>query len=274
MSHSILYRAMFIKLDDGTFIPMVEAGDNNVYESLSPRRRAREWEALRWVFEDSEQKKRYSLTREEILRDAEYEVESLIKRHVGVSDLDGKLVTEADVRKNFFYFSSIRVVGQSMTSASQFLNFIKSGFRNAVTMDEVSGEMRFVWYDGPNHCHSAHVNSEEELARVWNEHLDANSKHICLDCVDGLFEEVRLRNRRARRPRAQRDGNAPSFVVSFKGTDCGLRYLYRLTRRGIQHIGEPTWAHKYSSYRGAMKAAESIERRFPERISDACVVQL
>ena len=50
MSYSILYRSMFIKMSDGRFIPMMEMGDNNVWECNYGRgrnRRARSWSNIR-----------------------------------------------------------------------------------------------------------------------------------------------------------------------------------------------------------------------------------
>lgn len=44
MSYAILYRPMFIKCNKG-FIPMVESGDNNVWE-YGNKRRARSWDGL------------------------------------------------------------------------------------------------------------------------------------------------------------------------------------------------------------------------------------
>ena len=46
MSYSILYRSMFVKLSDGRFIPMMEMGDNNVWDCNYGRgrgRRSRSW---------------------------------------------------------------------------------------------------------------------------------------------------------------------------------------------------------------------------------------
>ncbi len=56
MSYSIFYRAMFLKMSDGTFIPMIESGDNNVWE-VERNRRAREWTACRWLHESDEQRR-------------------------------------------------------------------------------------------------------------------------------------------------------------------------------------------------------------------------
>ena len=50
MSYSILYRSMFIKMSDGRFIPMMEMGDNNVWEcnyGHGRNRRVRSWSNIR-----------------------------------------------------------------------------------------------------------------------------------------------------------------------------------------------------------------------------------
>lgn len=46
MSYTILYKSMFVELSNGKYIPMMEIGDNNVYEANYGRgkaRRARSW---------------------------------------------------------------------------------------------------------------------------------------------------------------------------------------------------------------------------------------
>jgi len=43
MSFAILYNRQFIKVDDNHVIPFILQGDNNVYECINDRRRARDW---------------------------------------------------------------------------------------------------------------------------------------------------------------------------------------------------------------------------------------
>ena len=52
MSYSILYRSMFVELSDGRFIPMMEMGDNNVWDCNYGRgrdRRSRSWSNINLV---------------------------------------------------------------------------------------------------------------------------------------------------------------------------------------------------------------------------------
>ena len=46
MSYSILYRSMFVKMSNGKYIPMMEMGDNNVWDCSYGRgcaKRSRSW---------------------------------------------------------------------------------------------------------------------------------------------------------------------------------------------------------------------------------------
>lgn len=44
MSYDIFYKSMFLKVDNGKkFIPVFEAGTNNLYDNYNPRKRVREW---------------------------------------------------------------------------------------------------------------------------------------------------------------------------------------------------------------------------------------
>lgn len=271
MSYAIMYRAMFIRMTNGTFIPMIEAGDNNVYESLSPRRRARDWEALRWVFEDSEQKKRYSLTREEILRDAEHEIESLIQQHVGVSEMYCKPVTEEDVRKNFFYFSSIRVVGQSMTSASQFLNFIKSGFRHVIDFKDLQGAITLSWYEGEKH-YEEYASTEDELNEKW---AKCKTKGITpwlklSDCVaDDMWNEMKIQ---ARKSCKEKKTSGEHFIVAIRYQ--GVQYYVgRITAKKLFYGLSENTAFKYSSRKSAEKAAKHVSSKV-KWATDTSVVQV
>lgn len=169
MSYSIFYRAMFIKMKDGSYIPMIESGDSNVWE-CDNRRRAREWCACRWTFETPEQRERYSLSEQEIMDAAQHDVDKHVQEYAGKEPaFGGQPYTKEAVLADLGFFNCIHISGHGTTSASRFLNFFKSGFRHAITMDDLEGGLSLFWYDNTNGGHHEYVKNEEELAEKWSE---------------------------------------------------------------------------------------------------------
>ena len=199
MSYSIFYRAMFIKMEDGTFIPMIESGDNNVWD-CDGRRRSREWCSSRWLFETEEQRSRYSLSGEEIIADAQTLIDEKLEQYVGKEPaFGGEPYTRDQVLKDFYFFSSIHISGSSQQTASRFLNFFKSGIRNAVTMDEVS--VLLSWYDRDDKYMKEYVSTEKDLADAWNRlRSQGITPWIQLSeySADRAWRELKQRNKKER----------------------------------------------------------------------------
>ena len=80
MSYTILYRSLFVKLRSGKYLPIVESGDNNVYE-YNNRRRARSWQndGSLYIFAN----RHYDLTADEIMAGIENIINDDKKRYVG-----------------------------------------------------------------------------------------------------------------------------------------------------------------------------------------------
>lgn len=159
MSSTILYRPMFVKLSDGTFIPMSEVGESNCYDLDG--KRARDWESLRWCSETDEEKMKLSFTEKEIISIGERKVRDLVETYA-----HGE-VTERDVMQRFSYYSAIRIYGQSNSTASQFINFLRKGISNAVPVTWI-GNFTLMWWDKDNRFVET-VTDEEALRARWNE---------------------------------------------------------------------------------------------------------
>lgn len=266
MSYSIFYRAMFVKMNDGTYIPIIESGDNNVWD-VDRNRRSRDWSSCRWMHESKEQRKLYSIPEKDILAAAQHEVEVTLERHVGVEPpFGGKKYTEEDVLSDLGYFNCIKVSGKSTTSARDFLNFVKSGFRNAVSWDdlrEIGGSIYLGWYEKDGPYRREYAKDEEELSGKWTKCLNEGiTPWIGLTEWDGgrLWNRVRERNRR---PRPERKTPSEFFIISFTYQEVE-RYLVRLTSRNLKFNPWRDRAYKYSSRESAEKAIESISRRFSQ----------
>lgn len=186
MSYSIFYRSMFLKMQDGTFIPFIESGDNNVW--VSPHRRARDWCACRWFSESSDLKEKYSLTRDDILCSAEDIVCVTIEKHAGGT------LSEKMVMKDFGYYSGIHVSGTANT-AGNFLGCFRAGFRNAITWDELQSNVILSFWDDQGKRHVEFAATEDVLAEKWNR-LREEGRTIFLQLPAGPAETAWLRMKR------------------------------------------------------------------------------
>ena len=139
MSHTILYNRLFIKMPDGTYIALVQSGDNNV-TTINPKTGReiadREWSS--WRF--GEKKTSYSTA--DILRylNAEYSnavksAENHLQYHP--QDWNGGNARD-DAKRRFGYYSCVATKGHSCqrTTFAMFSNFFTKGADKAVTLEE------------------------------------------------------------------------------------------------------------------------------------------
>ena len=62
MSYTIFYRSLFVKTRSNKYLPIIESGDNNVWE-CGNKRRARSWHNCGWITGE-----KYLLTADEIMQ--------------------------------------------------------------------------------------------------------------------------------------------------------------------------------------------------------------
>lgn len=141
MSYTILYRSMFAKLGDDKYIPMVEMGDNNVYEGYGRyERRARDWQ--NWRVPGKE--KQIVLTHQEIMEGIHNLIQDTVDNWVNkpareYDNIPGPYWTFNDVYKQYGWLTGIAISGKntSMTTARMVRNFFNRGFEQAVNMHDV-----------------------------------------------------------------------------------------------------------------------------------------
>lgn len=164
MSYSILYRAMHVKTSKG-ILPMVEMGDNNVWE-CGNKRRAREWYNLhvgnKFLFESWD-------TIADALKSWDNEYREQQEEHRN-SDKQWKRET-ADYA--YGYFMSMAVYGKSThkTTFNDVRNLVRKGMKFMLTIDEViERKMLYIvgeWENG-NHKPNVLVESEQMLLDALN----------------------------------------------------------------------------------------------------------
>lgn len=268
---------MFIRLNDGSYIPMIESGDNNVWD-CDNRRRAREWSACRWLHETEQQRKLFSLTEKDIMNLARQEVLKTIERNIGESHIDDKTIyTEENVRNNLSYFNCIQIYGHPTTTANQFLNFFKSGFRNAIGFDELRNGLRLSWYELPEGKTSTDYQidfafDEKELKEKWDA-LRARgiTPWIGISSADGEYNWNMI-SMRKKKNRPKKKNPSEQYIISFNYASV-KRYLVKLTSRNLKFNPFPEDAYRYSSEKLAQNARGRIIKRFTQ-LSDVSVEKI
>lgn len=128
MSHSILYRKLFIKTSQG-FIPMIEAGDNNVYDAIGGRngRRSRDWSACYTLFLD--EKSYLSRVATEAQMVARLEL------------IDSQNTHEGYTSESFGSYESVAIGGAgNYKGLKSFIAFVRNGCKNALGFEELDAK--------------------------------------------------------------------------------------------------------------------------------------
>lgn len=179
MSYSILYRSMFVKLSDGRYIPMMEMGDNNVWEcsyrGSDKQKRARSWSNINLYngkkFFTKDEVKKY-------LDNWKGEVDKKIDEY---RNSDDEWCRNAAEKANFGFFDAIAVYGKGGTWGTSFndvKNIIMGGFKNCLSFEDAvkNCHLRISYWEKSNSkesmlsCHKfATFKTEDEMFAFINE---------------------------------------------------------------------------------------------------------
>lgn len=260
MSYTILYRSLFVKLRSGKYLPIVESGDNNVYE-YNNRRRARSWQndGSLYIFSN----RHYDLTADEIMACIETMINKDKEKYVGqLTDIFDKecatRYTEEDVERDYSYFSGLTLssCGNKWASVNQIRNFFKRAIENAVDADEV--DFVVSWYTGYPHCENRYPSTEEELWAVISEGL-AGGYHPWISCSNAesiLFLRQIKRGNEYRKKRYERSkARKKGYAVTID-----YEYLFKATPRRFFLCSGVDAAHIYATLASAEKIRDRIIR--------------
>lgn len=271
MSYSILYRSMFVKLSDGRYIPMMEMGDNNVYEPSYGRgkaRRARSWSNINL---NNGQK---FFTKDEISAcldkwNADVELERERDRNS-----DDEWRRESAEKANFGYYDAISVYGKGSTWGTTFndvRNIIMGGIKNCISFDDAVKKCRLhitYWEknDGDNYFpsqKSANFDTEEEMFAFINEKFgdrlgwyfvygsfDANQHYNFKKAVSGF---ARHNGKKCRK-----------FKLVTMVKDCDTKKYVTIKDGGfmlVDDIRDAVWFDKYVS--NGLYISDVVYKLFP-----------
>ena len=229
MSYSILYRSMFVKLSDGRFIPMMEMGDNNVWDCLYGRgraKRSRSWGKLNLV----SGKNFYS--HEDLVKGLnKWNDECEQKRARDLDSGEDWRINSAK-KGSFGYYEGISVYGKhtDTTTFNSVKNIVLSGENMAVSFEDAVKYLNFhiVYYTKDDKYDFArkiiNFTTEEELYQIINEQFDGGKKEFYFRY--GFFNDNKWwKRRKAMRSFVKFSGKREKFIAICKLYDDTTRYL-------------------------------------------------
>lgn len=251
MSYSILYRAAFLKLNDDTYVPVGETGDNNVYD-CERRRRSRSWSSSWSMFHG-----RLGWTEDEIIAAAQKVVDDTVLRYADIKrEWDDRIYSRDEVLKQFGYFEALHLSGQNGCSAQQFIGWFRKGIRNARTLDELHkwGVRVYVGsYNKDGHYEKSSVMTEDELRGTYDR-LRSEGRDAWISYSD--IADVTFRLMCGNGECKRREPRTSGFVIRLVRGG----WVHKKTPRRIFTTPDQDYAHIYASRRDAQQAAESLER--------------
>lgn len=232
MSYSILYKSMFIKTKRG-FIPMLQSGDNNVFEAYS-RKRVRSWCNL--SFKD----RNIFLTRDEILAHIEEWNKSYKEK------LARDLASDDEWRKSggsFGFYEALAVEGHHTTGTtfSNVKNLIMSGEKFAVSLEYAISKLGlhinyYVKVEGSefDRKEKIYIKSEDEFWDAIDNQLNGKEFYIHYNesSADNFYDLQKavsglLSNRMGRKPRYNYGQHKDYIIECRKHDEEGLNWYVK-----------------------------------------------
>lgn len=280
MSYSIYYDKQFIKVSDDQFIPMIEAGDNNVYEATGTgRKRARSWQLDRWVAPN------IIASKEEMLKIVDELREKTVERSEQYVKEHDESWAYSD--KHFGYHTGIAMYGKSTsgTSFGMFKGFYETGIKQALTIEElkkynVNVSVDVYYYaeetlkkKGLDKKSSVTIQSTEHLFEVLKEWKDYYKE--CLDIITINITDWGIHNIKIDRSIQRRNNKRVKENVQthkFYVLDCIdlPGYFVRNTARGFKYSYHYSSAKKFLEEKQANKFFEKLRNkdRFKVKLID------
>lgn len=278
MSYSILYRSMFVKLSDGRFIPMMEMGDNNVWDCNYGRgrdRRSRDWSNINL---NHGQK---FFTEDEI-KDNLKEWNNAFEAHIA-KDMESGDEWERKMAqtKDFGYYEAIRVYGKHTTMFKDVKNIILSGVKNCISIEDAIKKcgLKITYWkkeegDTALTCQKyERFSTEEEMLNIINEKFGGdgskfyfiyNDNYETNKCYD-MFKAVKGFARGGK-------NKGKSFIVTCAKRDNDNKYYLNLGVNGFsltENVTEATRFEKYKS--GNVSLTDIVFNEFKDVNSLKCI---
>ena len=254
MSYSILYRSMFVKMSNGKYIPMMEMGDNNVWDCSYGRgcaKRSRSWCNINIV------SGKIFYSHEDLIKGLnDWKNECEQKR---IRDLQSDTEWRINSAKNgsFGYYEGISVYGKNTdnTTFNSIKNIVLSGVKMAVSFEDAVKylNLHIVYYgkDNPEDKYDfaqkiIKFTTEEELYQIINEQFDGGKKKFYF-CYGSFNNNKWWERRKAMRGFAKFSGKHEKFIAICRLEDDTIRYL-TIENNEFALTEDSTKAHFFDKY--------------------------
>lgn len=235
MAYTILYNTAFIRLPKNNFVPLIEVGDNNVWE-WDNKTRARDWEIVKFYTKGK------NYISEEGLLNLIREEETILKER----DKNRLPTDEKYDPKHFGYFASVAIYGKTPnnTTYNRYLNFFKRAMKKALTVEE--------WLERGISI-SVGGNVYETSEEMFEELL---SKGPCEIKAHGTWSLTRIVNsmKKQRTYKEKKPVTVDKYFVVVVPND---RYLYKVRKNGYSH-SDFYYAKKFRSEKLAQKTVKHL----------------
>ena len=258
MSYSIFYRSMFVKLSDGRFIPMMEMGDNNVWDCnyRGKARRSRSWSNINLnrgqkFFTESEIKK--------FLEEWNNDFEA--KRQKDLQS-DEEWLRKSAENANFGFYEAISVYGKGGTHGTSFKdvrNIVLSGVKNCISVEDAIKKcgLKITYWkkeegDTALTCQKyEHFSTEKEMLDIINEKFGGDESNFYFIYNDNYLTSRCYDMCKAIRGFARGGKNkGKSFIITCGKRDDEKKYYLNLGVTGFsltENVTEATRFEKYKS---------------------------
>lgn len=273
MSYTILYNKQFVKVGDNLFIPIIEVGDNNVYEAAgNGRKRARSWSNDRWITNG-----KTICTREEIESRVNEIRDDAVKRCENyVKEYDESWAYDD---KRFGYHTGIAIYGKhtSKTTFGNFKGFYMSGCDEALSVEElqkhsVNISVRLPYYVNEEikklglECkQSVYPKTTDELLNTikeWDEYYGGKVVYY-IDFSSGwaLNNIKRERSRENKRTKKEKQWIETKVYYVLEGVNGGSGYFVKNLKYGYKYAYTSTGAKKFIDEKSANKFHKSMKNK-------------
>lgn len=271
MSYSILYNRQFVKVADNLFIPMIEAGDNNVYES--GKKRARSWYNQRYVTDGA-----IWASPETILSNIDKIREERIAsnlRSVSAGHLD-----EGDKYedKRFGWHEGVALYGRHTTGTTflMYRNFYKTGIEKALTIEQliekgVCLHMKIYYWkpeeitsNGKEIKHEVQFTSTEHLVNTvneWVEYYGEMAGRIFLYFRSDWAMEQLVKSQKDKKEKKKKEWVESKTYYVLEGENGGNGYFVKATALGYKYAYTSTGARKFLTEKAAMEFHKRMKYR-------------
>ena len=270
MSYSILYRSMFVRLSDGRFIPMMEMGDNNVYDATyrGKARRSRSWSNINL-------NRGQKFFTEDEIKDKLKEWNEAFEAHIA-KDLESGDEWERKMAqtKDFGYYEAIRVYGKHTTLFKDIKNIVLSGVKNCISVEDAINKcgLKITYWkkeegDTALTCQKyERFSTEEEMLNIvnekfggdeskfyfiYNENYETNRCYDMCKAVKGFARSIKK--------------NEKGFIVLCGKRDEDKKYFLNLGVSGFSLTDNITEATRFEKYKsGNLRLSDIVFSEFKE----------